>query len=69
MLEVIYETGKGHLDPAVLVSGESWLDHTHKYGFVDALAEPMREYSFLAPVSSPYAVDLVDKVPDMAQDV
>ena len=66
-LETIYETGKGHLDPAALVIGESWLDHTHMYGFADALGEPVRKYSFLAPVSSPSAVDLVDEFLDMAQ--
>ena len=45
-LEGIYASGKGHLDPIALVEGESWLDHTGIYGFVDASVKSAGRYSF-----------------------
>ena len=67
VLSEIYETGKGYLDPAVLVNGESWLEHTSQYGFADALAVQEKKYSFLAPVPASRKVDLVDDFLDTVQ--
>ena len=58
-LNEIYDTGRGVLDPAELVEGESWLDHCGQYGFADRPAPVRRPYEFPAPVSSPKQVDLL----------
>ena len=49
-LEEIYTSGRGVLDPASLVHGESWLDDALKYGFADAPAALAKPFADFAPV-------------------
>ena len=69
ILSEIYATGRGFLDPASLVHGESWLDDALKFGFVDAPPAPMRPYSFNAPVRTPRESDLLSSFLDEAARV
>ena len=64
ILNEIYTSGKGVLDPTALVHGESWLDDALKYGFADAPMLPQKPYAAIAPVSSPSGQDLLTNFPD-----
>ena len=67
VLEPIYASGRGVLDPAVLVPRDSWLYDCERYGWADAVPLPARPYSSLAPVSAPRPFDLLEQHLDKLQ--
>ena len=63
----IDETGRGYLDSASLVEGESWLDDAREYGFADKVEPTPRPYSLLTPVSAPRKDGLLEAFLEEAQ--
>ena len=61
VLEGIYASGRGVLDPAVLVPSDSWLHDCDQYGWADVVPPPARPYSFAAPVSTPKPVNILEQ--------
>ena len=67
VLEGIYASGRGVLDPATLVPSDSWLHDCDQYGWADAVPPRPRPYSFAAPVSAPKPVDVLEQYLEAVQ--